>query len=189
MASAWYHTYGLPVVITNSSNNYGPFQFPEKLIPLVTQRALAGQTLPVYGTGANVRDWLFVDDHAEALTIAFERGVAGRSYNVGAQSERRNIDVVRSICRLLDELAPDPAIGDRTELITFVADRPGHDQRYAIDASRIAQELGWRASVDFESGLRRTIEWYIAHGDWLERIKSGSYAGGRLGLTAAPGGR
>jgi dTDP-glucose 4,6-dehydratase len=189
MASAWYHTYGLPVVITNSSNNYGPFQFPEKLIPLVTQRALAGQTLPVYGTGANVRDWLFVDDHAEALTIAFERGVAGRSYNVGSQSERRNIDVVRSICALLDELSPDASIGDRTGLITYVTDRPGHDQRYAIDASRIADELGWRASVDFESGLRRTIEWYITHGDWLERIKSGSYAGGRLGLTAAPGGR
>ena len=183
LASAWYHTYGFPALTTNSSNNYGPFQFPEKLIPLVAQRALAGQSIPVYGTGANVRDWLFVDDHAEALATAFQRGVPGRSYNVGAHSERKNIDVVRSICAILDELSPDASIGDRASLITFVTDRPGHDQRYAIDASRIADELGWRASVDFESGLRRTLEWYLANGDWLERIKARSYAGERLGLA------
>lgn len=187
LASAWYHTYGLPVVTTNSSNNYGPFQFPEKLIPLVAQRALAGQTIPVYGTGANVRDWLFVDDHADALATTFSRGVPGRSYNVGAHNERQNIDVVRRICALLDELSPDPAIGDRSSLITYVTDRPGHDQRYAIDASRIADELGWRASVDFESGLRRTLEWYLANGDWLERIRARTYAGERLGLAAEQG--
>ena len=184
LVSAWYHTYGFPALTTNSSNNYGPFQFPEKLIPLVAQRALAGQSIPVYGTGSNVRDWLYVDDHAAALATAFERGAPGRSYNVGAHSERRNIDVVRSICAILDELSPDPAIRDRTSLITYVSDRPGHDQRYAIDASRIADELGWRAAVDFESGLRRTLEWYLANGDWLERIRTRSYAGERLGLVA-----
>jgi dTDP-glucose 4,6-dehydratase len=187
LASAWYHTYGFPALTTNSSNNYGPFQFPEKLIPLVAQRALAGQSIPVYGTGSNVRDWLYVEDHAEALATAFERGVPGRSYNVGAHSERRNIDVVRSICAILDELSPDPSIGDRASLITYVTDRPGHDQRYAIDATRIADELGWRASTDFETGLRRTLEWYLANGDWLERIKARTYAGERLGLAITAG--
>ena len=187
LASAWFHTYGFPALTTNSSNNYGPFQFPEKLIPLVAQRALAGQSIPVYGTGANVRDWLYVDDHAEALATAFQRGVPGRSYNVGAHSERKNIDVVRSICAILDELSPDASIGDRASLITYVTDRPGHDRRYAIDASRIADELGWRASVDFESGLRRTLEWYLANGDWLERIKARTYAGERLGLATVEG--
>ncbi len=184
LASAWFHTYGLPVVITNSSNNYGPFQFPEKLIPLVTQRALMGQSIPVYGTGANVRDWLFVDDHAKALLAAFEHGVPGRSYNVGAQNEQRNIDVVRKICELLDELSPNASIGARTSLITYVRDRPGHDERYAIDPSRIAAELGWRPSVNFDEGLRRTVGWYLDNTEWLERIRARSYTGERLGLSA-----
>ena len=183
LASAWFHTYGFPVVITNSSNNYGPFQFPEKLIPLVTQRALAGQSIPVYGRGANVRDWLFVEDHAEALIAAFLHGVPGRSYNVGAQNEQRNIDVVRKICALIDELSPNATIGDRASLITYVTDRPGHDARYAIDASRITTELGWRPSVDFDEGLRRTVAWYLANTDWLERIRARSYGGERLGLA------
>jgi dTDP-glucose 4,6-dehydratase len=183
LASAWFHTYGLPVVITNSSNNYGPFQFPEKLIPLVTQRALLGQSIPVYGTGSNVRDWLFVEDHAEALLAAFTHGVPGRSYNVGGQNEQRNIDVVQRICELLDELAPNASIGARTSLITYVTDRPGHDARYAIDASRITSELGWRPSVSFEEGLRQTVAWYLDHGDWLDRIRARAYAGERLGLA------
>ena len=184
MARAWFHTYGLPVVITNSSNNYGPFQFPEKLIPLVTQRALLGHSIPVYGSGSNVRDWLFVDDHAEALLVAFLHGVPGRSYNVGGENEQQNIDVVRRICELLDELAPNASIGARTSLITYVTDRPGHDARYAIDPSRVTTELGWRPSVNFEEGLRRTVRWYLDHPDWLERIRARGHAGDRLGLAA-----
>jgi dTDP-glucose 4,6-dehydratase len=184
MARAWFHTYGLPVVITNSSNNYGPFQFPEKLIPLVTRRALLGQSIPVYGTGSNVRDWLFVEDHAEALLAAFLHGLPGRSYNVGGQNEQRNIDVVRMICELLDELAPSAAIGARTSLIEHVTDRPGHDARYAIDASRITAELDWRPSVKFQEGLRQTVTWYLDHTEWLERIHARTYAGERLGLAA-----
>ena len=182
LVHAWHHTYGFPTVTTNSSNNYGPFQFPEKLIPLAILHALAGQRIPLYGNGEQVRDWLFVDDHAEALTTAFERGTPGRSYNVGGRSERRNIDVVRAICALLDELAPDRAIGTRASLITHVADRPGHDLRYALDPSRIERELDWRASTAFESGLRQTVEWYLAHPEWAERIRLGLYRGKRLGL-------
>lgn len=184
-ASAWFHTYGLPVITTNSSNNYGPFQFPEKLIPLVIQRALAEASLPVYGDGEQVRDWIFVNDHADALTTVFARGVPGQKYNVGAHSERRNIDVVRAICDLLDELAPSPLCVSRRALISHVADRPGHDVRYAIDASRIERELGWRASVSFERGLRSTVAWYLANGAWLERIRTGAYRGERLGLASA----
>ncbi|CAN5350070.1 dTDP-glucose 4,6-dehydratase [soil metagenome] len=183
MARAWFHTYGLPVIVTNSSNNYGPFQFPEKLIPLVTQRALLWQSIPVYGTGSNVRDWLFVDDHAVALLAAFLHGVPGRAYNVGAQNEQRNIDVVRRICDLVDAMAPNAAVGARTSLITYVTDRPGHDARYAIDASRITAELGWRPAVKFEDGLRQTVAWYLDHADWLERIRSRAYTGERLGLA------
>jgi dTDP-glucose 4,6-dehydratase len=185
---AWFHTYGLPVVTTNCSNNYGPFQFPEKLIPLMIQNGLAGKPLPVYGKGENVRDWLYVDDHARALLLALERGVPGQTYNVGGGNERRNIDVVHRVCDLLDELAPD-SNGGRThrELIRFVTDRPGHDARYAIDASKIARELGWRAEESFETGLRKTVQWYLANQRWAERVSTGAYRGERLGLgEAAP---
>ena len=182
LVRAWHHTYGLPVVTTNCSNNYGPYQFPEKLIPLMIQNALTGKPLPVYGRGENVRDWLYVDDHARALIMAMESGVAGETYNVGGGNERRNIDVVGAICDLVNELAPNPAIGDRRHLITFVTDRPGHDLRYAIDASKIQRELGWRAQESFESGLRKTVEWYLANQRWCERVQSGAYRGERLGL-------
>ena len=182
LARAWFHTYGLPVVTTNCSNNYGPYQFPEKLIPLTILNALAGKPLPVYGRGENVRDWLYVDDHADALLAAFERGVPGQTYNVGGSSERRNIDVVRAICAILDELVPDRAAGARTSLIRFVADRPGHDLRYAIDTSKIERELSWRPRETFESGLRKTVEWYLSNHAWCERVQSGAYRGERLGL-------
>jgi dTDP-glucose 4,6-dehydratase len=185
LVHAWGHTYGLPVVITNCSNNYGPFHFPEKLIPLMILNALEGKPLPVYGQGTNVRDWLYVDDHAEALILVAERGVPGESYNVGGQAERRNIDVVHAICTLMDELAPDPAIGPRAELITYVADRPGHDLRYAIDCSKIARELGWQPRENFETGLRKTVRWYLSHRDWWQAIRSGAYRGERLGLASA----
>jgi dTDP-glucose 4,6-dehydratase len=182
LARAWHRTYGLPVVSTNSSNNYGPYQFPEKLIPLMIQSALAGKPLPVYGRGENVRDWLYVDDHAEALILALERGAPGQSYNVGGRSQRRNIDVVRAICRLVDELAPDPSIGPRESLIAFVADRPGHDARYAVDPRKIERELGWRLGETFETGLRKTVEWYLANQAWCDRMQAGAYRGERLGL-------
>jgi dTDP-glucose 4,6-dehydratase len=182
LAHAWHHTYELPVITTNSSNNYGPYQYPEKLIPLVVQRARAGEAIPVYGTGEHVRDWLYVDDHAEALLAVLERGVPGSSYNIGGGAERRNIDVVRALCAMLDEFAPS-ARGAHAALITHVADRPGHDLRYALDTSRIARELGWRPTTDFEAGLRRTVEWYLANTAWVERIQAGRYAGERLGLT------
>jgi dTDP-glucose 4,6-dehydratase len=182
LARAWFHTYGLPVVTTNSSNNYGPYQFPEKLIPLMIQTALAGKPLPVYGRGENVRDWLYVDDHADALVLALERARPGDTYNVGGGSERRNVDVVRAICALVDELAPDDRIGSRASLVRFVADRPGHDLRYAIDGTKIERELGWRPRETFESGLRKTVEWYLANQGWCERVQSGAYRGERLGL-------
>jgi dTDP-glucose 4,6-dehydratase len=185
LARAWFHTYGLPTITTNCSNNYGPYQFPEKLVPLVIQRALQGQPIPVYGRGENVRDWLYVDDHARALIAAFERGVPGETYNVGCTGERQNIEMVESICRLLDELSPHSTIEDRRSLITFVADRPGHDLRYAIDKSKIERELHWRASESVESGLRKTVQWYIDNQAWCERVQAGSYRGERLGLGAA----
>ena len=184
LVRAWHHTYGLPTLLTNCSNNYGPYHFPEKLIPLVILNALEGKPLPVYGRGENIRDWLFVDDHARALVTVVERGVPGQSYNIGGRNERRNIDVVRAICTLLDEMAPDPAIGPRERLITFVADRPGHDGRYAIDATRAETELGWQAQETFETGLRRTVRWYLENRPWWERVRSGGYRGERLGLTA-----
>lgn len=184
LARAWHRTYGLPVIVTNCSNNYGPYQFPEKLIPLTIRNALAGTPLPVYGRGENVRDWLFVDDHARALRLAFERGVPGETYNVGGRQERANIDVVRAICALVDELAPDAAIGPREGLIRFVTDRPGHDFRYAIDSAKIERELGWAPRETFESGLRATVEWYMAHQEWCARVQSGVYRGERLGLEA-----
>jgi dTDP-glucose 4,6-dehydratase len=184
LVRAWHHTYGLPVVVTNCSNNYGPYHFPEKLIPLVIINALEGLKLPVYGKGANVRDWLFVEDHARALLTVVIKGTVGATYCVGGRCEKANIEVVRTICALMDELAPSAKIGPRESLITYVADRPGHDMRYAIDASRIAADLNWEPQETFESGLRKTVEWYLANRTWWERIRSGVYRGERLGVVA-----
>jgi len=180
LARAWFRTYGLPVVITNCSNNYGPNQFPEKLIPLLIQKALAGAAIPVYGKGDNVRDWLYVDDHARALRLALDKGQPGETYNVGGNNERQNIEVVRTVCALLDELRPDPA-GPYARLISFVTDRPGHDQRYAIDATKIRAELGWSPREDFTSGIRKTVVWYLENPTWVEHVMSGAYRGERLG--------
>ncbi|PKQ03340.1 MAG: dTDP-glucose 4,6-dehydratase [Alphaproteobacteria bacterium HGW-Alphaproteobacteria-11] len=184
LVRAWRETYGLPTVASNCSNNYGPCQFPEKLIPLMVLNALERKPLPVYANGLQVRDWLHVDDHARALIAIATKGVVGETYNVGGNAERTNIDIVRAICHLLDELRPAPQ-GSYEKLITFVADRPGHDARYAIDASKIARELGWRPRENFESGLRKTVEWYLDNRDWWERVRSGSYRGERLGLIDA----
>ncbi len=181
LARAWHHTYGLPVVLSNCSNNYGPYHFPEKLIPLMILNALEGKALPVYGTGSNVRDWLHVEDHARALALIAQNGRIGESYNVGGNAERSNLEVVEAICRLMDALAPDAGIGLRAKLIKFVTDRPGHDQRYAIDASKIERELGWRPQESFESGLEKTVRWYLENRDWWGRIRSGVYRGERLG--------
>jgi dTDP-glucose 4,6-dehydratase len=183
LVSAWHHTYGLPTVLTNCSNNYGPCHFPEKLIPLMILNALEGKPLPVYGRGENVRDWLYVDDHADALLLVAEQGVVGESYNIGGHNERTNIEVVRAVCALLDELLPDAA-GPRERLITYVTDRPGHDLRYAIDATKIERELGWKPKETFETGLRKTVEWYLANRPWWEAIRSGVYQGQRLGAAA-----
>src|SRR5277367_218010 len=175
LVRAYFHTYGLPVLTTNCSNNYGPYQFPEKLIPLMILNSLEGKPLPVYGDGQNVRDWLFVEDHCSAIRGVLERGRLGETYNIGGSSERKNIDVVTAICDLLDELAPSEAIGSRRKLITYVKDRPGHDRRYAIDARKIKQELGWKPAAQFESGIRKTVEWYLANQDWVENVRSGAY--------------
>jgi len=184
LVRAWHHTYGLPVVLTNCSNNYGPYHFPEKLIPLTIINALEGLKLPVYGKGANIRDWLHVEDHARALLAVVMRGTVGHTYCIGANCERTNLQVVEAICSLMDELAPALKAGPRRALITFVADRPGHDLRYAIDNSKIVAELGWQPHETFESGLRRTVEWYLANRSWWERIRSGVYRGERLGVVA-----
>jgi dTDP-glucose 4,6-dehydratase len=183
LVNAWYHTYGLPTIISNCSNNYGPYQFPEKLIPLMIINALEGHALPVYGAGANVRDWLYVEDHARALLIVAMQGALGQCYCIGGHNEKTNLDVVRSICAVADELAPDTRIGNRADLVTFVVDRPGHDLRYAIDPSKIATELGWMPRESFETGLRLTIEWYLQNRGWWERIRSGVYRGERLGIV------
>jgi dTDP-glucose 4,6-dehydratase len=183
LAKAWHRTYGLPVMVSNCSNNYGPYHFPEKLIPLIILQALEGQPLPVYGDGANVRDWLYVEDHARALATILERGRPGETYNVGGRNERRNIDVVRRICAIMDELRPEGGPHDR--LISFVADRPGHDQRYAIDASKLETELGWRAQETFDTGIEKTVAWYLERRDWWEPLRSGVYRGERLGLIPA----
>lgn len=183
LVRAWHHTYGLPVVLSNCSNNYGPYQFPEKLIPLTILNALHGRPLPVYGQGTNVRDWLYVDDHAQALCDVFTRGSVGESYAIGGDAERRNIDVVHGICDLVDE-ALERAPGTSRQLVHFVTDRPGHDQRYAIDAGKIRRELGWQPSVSFEQGLRQTVEWYLSRRDWWEPLVRDRYAGQRLGLAA-----
>lgn len=175
LVRAYHHTYGLPTLTTNCSNNYGPFQFPEKLIPLVILNALEGKALPVYGDGGNVRDWLYVGDHCAAIRVVLERGRPGETYNIGGNSERDNLNVVRTICRLVDEIRPGPAIGDRSKLISFVPDRPGHDRRYAINASKIARELGWRPATQFEDGLRQTVAWYLEHSRWVDDVRSGAY--------------
>jgi len=184
LARAWHRTYGLPVIVTNCSNNYGPCQFPEKLIPLTIHKAVAGERLPVYGRGENVRDWLFVEDHARALRTAVAEGVPGETYNVGGDCERRNIDVVRAICAVLDELKPDP-LGPHERLIEFTTDRPGHDFRYAIDASKVRRELGWTPRETFETGIRKTVQWYLENTAWTERVMSGAYRGERLGAVSS----
>jgi dTDP-glucose 4,6-dehydratase len=174
-ARAYHHTFGLPVLTTNCSNNYGPFQFPEKLIPLMILNALEGKPLPVYGDGKNVRDWLFVGDHCTAIRTVLERGQVGETYNIGGNSERANLDVVTAICDLVDEMHRPLSTGRRRNLITFVKDRPGHDRRYAIDASKITRELGWQPGEQFESGLRKTVRWYLEHSPWVENVRTGTY--------------
>ncbi|MFZ0692571.1 MAG: dTDP-glucose 4,6-dehydratase [Alphaproteobacteria bacterium] len=183
LARAWYTTYGMPVVVTNCSNNFGPYQHPEKLIPLVVMKALRGETLPVYGKGANVRDWLYVEDHAEALRLVLSRGKPGETYNIGGNNERANIDVVRAICAILDQTIPGSPHCPHEKLISFVADRPGHDLRYAIDAGKIARELGWKPRHDFDQALRETVAWYIDNRDWAEREMNRSGADTRIGLA------
>jgi dTDP-glucose 4,6-dehydratase len=179
IARAWHRTYGLPVIVSNCSNNYGPYQFPEKLIPLTVLNALDSKPLPVYGNGSNVRDWLYVDDHARALGLILQKGSPGETYNVGGRNERRNIDVVKQICECLDELRSSSGRHDR--LISYVTDRPGHDQRYAIDASKLETDLGWRATETFETGIKKTVRWYIEHSDWWKPLRE-KYRGERLGL-------
>ncbi len=183
LVRAWHHTYGLPTFVTNTTNNYGYWHFPEKLIPLVTINAIEGRELPVYGDGSNVRDWLFVEDHAAALVRAVEVGQPGETYAIGARQPRSNLQVVHAICRTLDELLPDPA-GPRERLIRYVTDRPGHDWRYEIDASHAERALDWKAEHDFETGIRRTVQWYLDHRDWWEAIRAGRYTGQRLGTAA-----
>ncbi|MEN9728368.1 MAG: hypothetical protein RL434_2734 [Pseudomonadota bacterium] len=182
LVRAWHETYGLPTLITNCSNNYGPCQFPEKLIPLVIRKALRGQALPVYGDGSNVRDWLFVDDHARALVTVLERAAPGETYNIGGNSERSNLEVVEAVCAGLDARRPRAA-GSHRQLITFVADRPGHDWRYAIDAGKLQRDFGWQPLETFASGLDRTLEWYLANEEWCQRVESGAYRGERLGVV------
>ena len=182
LVRAWGETYGLPVIVTNCSNNYGPFHFPEKLIPVVILRALAGERIPVYGAGENVRDWLYVEDHADALLTVLRKGAVGRSYNIGGENEARNIDLVRMICALLDDRRPGGAPHDR--LIEFVTDRPGHDLRYAIDPTRIRTELGWRPSVTLEQGLARTVDWFLANEAWWRALQDRDGVGARLGARA-----
>ena len=174
LVRAWHHTYGLPVLTTNCSNNYGPYHFPEKLIPLMIVNALAGKPLPVYGDGMQVRDWLYVGDHCSAIRAVLARGRVGQTYNVGGWNEKPNIEIVTAICSLLDELRPSPA-GPYARLVTHVKDRPGHDRRYAIDARKIERELGWRPAETFESGIRRTVRWYLDHADWVAEVQSGGY--------------
>ena len=183
LVQAWHHTYGLPVVLTNCSNNYGPFHFPEKLIPVIILNALAGKPLPIYGDGSNVRDWLYVEDHADALLLVLTRGAVGRSYNIGGENERSNLELVRTLCAILDDKRPKPQ-GSYADQITFVADRPGHDARYAIDPARIRGELGWRPSLTVEEGLARTVDWYLANEHWWRPLQARHGVGQRLGVRA-----
>jgi dTDP-glucose 4,6-dehydratase len=180
LVKAWFHTFGLPVVVTNCSNNYGPYHFPEKLIPLIILNALDRKPLPIYGKGDNVRDWLYVDDHAKAIIAVLSKGRLGETYNVGGRNERTNLQVVETICRILDELRPS-ALGSYLDLITFVQDRPGHDKRYAIDATKLETELGWKAEENFDSGILKTVEWYLNNDWWWRPIRESKYAGERLG--------
>ncbi len=182
LARAWHRTYGLPVTLSNCSNNYGPYQYPEKLIPLMIANAAAGKELPVYGEGANIRDWLHVEDHCSALDLVIRSGEPGRTYNMGGSNERSNLEVVHAICDLVDELRPHPEGGSRRDLIEFVTDRPGHDLRYAIDADRITTELGWSPRFNFDSGLRATVQWYLENGAWCDEVMADHYDGSRLGL-------
>ena len=188
---AWHETYGLPVVLSNCSNNYGPFHFPEKLIPLVILNALDEKPLPVYGTGANVRDWLYVEDHAKALDLVIRTGRVGESYNIGGRAERTNLEVVETICDILDQRRPRRSGGRDRDLISFVTDRPGHDRRYAIDPSKVERELGWRAEESFASGIDKTICWYLENEWWWRPLRDDRYKGARLGLAtfSAMGGR
>ncbi len=181
LVRAWHRTYGLPVVITNCSNNYGPYHFPEKLIPLMILNALDGKSLPVYGNGQQIRDWLFVEDHARALYQVATKGIVGETYNIGGHNEKQNIEVVKTICKILDELKPRLEGKTYTSLITFVNDRPGHDLRYAIDASKIERELGWKPQESFETGIRKTVQWYLNNLEWCQRVQDGSYQRERLG--------
>ena len=183
LARAWHRTYGLPVLVTNCSNNYGPYQYPEKLIPVIILKALAGDPIPVYGTGENVRDWLYVDDHATALRTVLEEGEIGETYNVGGRAERQNIEVVHAVCDVLDDIRPRGDDSYRS-LISFVTDRPGHDWRYAIDCSKIENDLGWTPSTSFEDGIRQTVEWYIKHLDWVDEVLESGYDLSRLGTGA-----
>ena len=175
LVRAYHHTYGLPTLTTNCSNNYGPYQFPEKLIPLVILNALNGKSIPVYGDGRNIRDWLFVGDHCDAIRTVLARGTVGQTYNIGGGNEQTNLEIVNSICSILDEMRPHDPIIPHSKLITFVADRPGHDRRYAMDARKIERELGWKPRETFESGIRKTVEWYLSHQPWIEDVTSGSY--------------
>ncbi|MDH5484717.1 MAG: dTDP-glucose 4,6-dehydratase [Gammaproteobacteria bacterium] len=181
LVRAWHRTYGFPVVITNCSNNYGPYQFPEKLIPLVTLNALEGKPLPIYGKGDQIRDWLYVDDHAKALRLVLETGKSGETYNIGGHNEKTNMQVVKTICAILDKLVPDSDHKPHEQLITFVKDRPGHDVRYAIDADKIAKDLGWLPEETFESGIEKTIRWYLDNAEWCKHVQDGSYMRERLG--------
>ena len=183
LVRAWHETYGLPVLLTNCSNNYGPYHFPEKLIPVIILNALAGEPLPIYGNGSNIRDWLYVEDHADALLLVLEKGVIGRSYNIGGENERTNLELVHTLCKILDHLKPRTA-GEYADLITFVHDRPGHDARYAIDPSRIRNELGWRPSVTVEEGLEKTVQWYLDNEDWWKPLQNRSGVGERLGTKS-----
>jgi dTDP-glucose 4,6-dehydratase len=183
LVRAWYETYGLPILLTNCSNNYGPFHFPEKLIPVVILNALAGKPLPIYGDGGNIRDWLYVEDHANALLLVLEKGAVGRSYNIGGENERTNLELVQTLCAILGRLQPR-ASGTYTDLIAFVADRPGHDARYAIDPTRIRNELGWRPSVTIDEGMEKTVRWYLDNEDWWRPLLNHSGVGQRLGLKS-----
>jgi dTDP-glucose 4,6-dehydratase len=183
LVQSWHRTYGLPTVITNCSNNFGPYQFPEKLIPVIIMKALANEPVPIYGTGKNVREWLFVEDHAEALLRVLENGKTGETYNIGSRTELSNIDIAHKVCRLIDELVPAENGHSRTELITFVEERPGHDFRYALDITKIETELGWRPARDFEEALRHTVKWYLDNLPWCENAMEGKYGGERLGLA------
>ncbi|GBE09367.1 MAG TPA: dTDP-glucose 4,6-dehydratase [Gammaproteobacteria bacterium] len=183
LVRSWQRTFGLPVVLTNCSNNYGSYQYPEKLIPLMLQKARAGEALPIYGSGENVRDWLYVDDHARALILVMKRGMQGETYNIGGHNEVTNIDVVKTLCAILDDREPAKDGRPYAELITFVTDRPGHDMRYAIDAGKIQRDLGWTPEETFETGLKKTVDWYLANQKWINRVLDGSYMGERLGVA------